>query len=218
LCVDTAESGAEWPFVRINPAFVRAQFVCARESCICAGLSTGHKYKDVRAQTESASGLKPEKNPNMIPNHAHEKNVTRKVFLRLTPAVSNGRVLQTRGSKVDLALPSTLSSCSCHADIQQDLAVRVTRNCSRVRCWVTGRSRTSARPSVARIYIPEQVHAMLDINQRQQLERQKRFRNSIIKRFCSSADSPCSHVLVYYDNFKSGTMPFLISFILCSRI
>jgi hypothetical protein len=61
LCVDTAKSGAEWPFVRGNPAFVRAQFVCARESCICAGLSTGHKYRNVLAQTESASGLKLEK-------------------------------------------------------------------------------------------------------------------------------------------------------------
>jgi hypothetical protein len=63
LCVDTAELGAEWPFVRVNPAFVRAQFVCARESCICAGLSTGHKYRNVRAQTESAGGLIPEKIP-----------------------------------------------------------------------------------------------------------------------------------------------------------
>jgi hypothetical protein len=73
LCVDTAESGAELPFVRVNPAFVRAQFVCACESCICAGLSTGHKYRNVRAQTELASGLKPEKNPHMIPNSANEK-------------------------------------------------------------------------------------------------------------------------------------------------
>jgi hypothetical protein len=81
LCADTAELGAEWPFVRVNPAFVRAQFVCARESCICASLSTGHKYRNVRAQTESASGLKPEKNPHMIPNRANEKkNVTRKGF------------------------------------------------------------------------------------------------------------------------------------------
>jgi hypothetical protein len=85
LCVDTAESGAEWPFVRLNPAFVRAQFVCARESCICVGLSTGHKYRNVRAQTESASGLKLEKNPRMIPNRANEKNMTRKGFLCVTP-------------------------------------------------------------------------------------------------------------------------------------
>jgi hypothetical protein len=61
LCVDTIESGTEWPFVRVNPAFVRAQFVYAREFCICAGLSTGHKYRNVCAQTESASFLKPEK-------------------------------------------------------------------------------------------------------------------------------------------------------------
>jgi predicted N-acyltransferase len=54
-------------------AFVRAQFLCARESFICAGLSTGHKYRNVRAQTESASGLKPENNPLMIPNRANEK-------------------------------------------------------------------------------------------------------------------------------------------------
>jgi hypothetical protein len=85
LCVDTAKSGAELPFVRVNPAFVWAHFVCARESCICAGLSTGHKYKNVRAQTESASGLKPKKNPHMIPNRANEENITRKGFLRLTP-------------------------------------------------------------------------------------------------------------------------------------
>ncbi len=37
--------------------------VCARQPCICAGLSTGHKYRNVRAQMESASGLKPEKIP-----------------------------------------------------------------------------------------------------------------------------------------------------------
>jgi hypothetical protein len=73
LCVDTAKSGAEWLFVRANPAFVRAQFVCARESCLCASLSTGHKYRNVCTQTESASGLKPEKNPHMIPNRTNEK-------------------------------------------------------------------------------------------------------------------------------------------------
>jgi hypothetical protein len=85
LCVDTAESGAEWPFVRVNPAFVQAQFVYTRESCICAGLRTRPKYRNVCAQTESGSGLKPEKkNPHMIPNRANEKNVTRKGFLRLT--------------------------------------------------------------------------------------------------------------------------------------
>ncbi len=61
ICVDTAESGAEWPFGRVNPAFVRAQFVCARESCICAGLSTGQKYRNDRAQTESPDGSRPKK-------------------------------------------------------------------------------------------------------------------------------------------------------------
>ncbi len=55
--------GAEWPFARINPAFVRAQFVCARESCICAGLSTGHKYRNDCTQTESPDGPRPKKIP-----------------------------------------------------------------------------------------------------------------------------------------------------------
>jgi hypothetical protein len=59
LYFETAKLGAEWPFVRVNPEFVQAQFVCARESCICAGFSAiRHKYRNVRAQTESASGLK----------------------------------------------------------------------------------------------------------------------------------------------------------------